>query len=159
MYPTFNFKSHFQQPSAFSFLQLIFLPSVKSNAQLLSQRFQRRNALAYRPCEGAHALTMKSPRLVTFTPEQTNQNLPHAPVSNTPQLMDEKHSVRMFSNLTRKTDGSLKREPPSELACIALVAVRLSLTFSLCHFVVLSEPFCNVSTLFLTIFSPQRPTP
>lgn len=34
-------------------------------------------------------------------------------------------TTRMFSNVIRDTDGALKRDPPSELACTALVTVRL----------------------------------
>lgn len=33
-------------------------------------------------------------------------------------------STRMFSNVEPAVDGSLKRTPPSELACTALVGVR-----------------------------------
>lgn len=37
---------------------------------------------------------------------------------------DDGNTARMFSNLVKAPDGTLRRQPPSELACTALVAVR-----------------------------------
>lgn len=39
---------------------------------------------------------------------------------------DDGNTTRMFSNLVKAPDGSLRRLPPSELACTALVAVSFS---------------------------------